>query len=55
MVKDLYENMAMLLTTIMGGQNGHIGLIMRPELYATLYQTPYAAPEYPGSTTNLPI
>jgi hypothetical protein len=49
MVKLLYGNAATLTTTMGGGQNSHIGLIMPAPLYATLSEIPYVAPPDPGA------
>jgi hypothetical protein len=48
MVQLLYGNAATLTTTLGGGRNGHIGIIMPAELYATLSATPYQGPPDPG-------
>jgi hypothetical protein len=48
MVQLLYGNAATLKTTLGGGRNGHIGIIMPAELYATLSVTPYNSPPDPG-------
>jgi hypothetical protein len=48
MVQLLYGNAATLTTTLGGGRNGHIGIIMPAELYATLSATPYHGPPDPG-------
>jgi hypothetical protein len=49
MVQLLYSNAATLTTTLGGGQNGHIGIIMPATLYATLSNTLYTAPPDPGA------
>lgn len=54
LVQILYGNAATLPTTLGGGANGHIGLIMKPTLYETLSDTPYAAPANPGPTAEVP-
>lgn len=54
LVQTLYGNAATLETTLGGGNHGHIGLIMKPQLYATLSGTPYAAPNDPGATPTIP-
>ena len=46
----LYGNAASLPTTLGGGQHGHIGIIMTPQLYTTLENTPYYSPPDPGIT-----
>ena len=46
----LYGNAASLPTTLGGGQHGHIGIIMTPQLYTTLAATPYESPPDPGIT-----
>jgi hypothetical protein len=48
MVQLLYSNAATLVTTLRGGHNGHIGIIMPAELYATLSDIPYHGPPDPG-------
>jgi hypothetical protein len=48
MVQLLYSNAATLATTLGGGRNGHNGIIMPAELYATLSDTPYHGPPDPG-------
>jgi hypothetical protein len=48
MVQLLYGNAATLTTTLGGRRNGHIGIIMPAELYATLSATPYHGPPDPG-------
>jgi hypothetical protein len=48
MVQLLYSNVATLATTLGGGRNGHIGIIMPAELYATLSDIPYHGPPNPG-------
>ena len=60
MVKFLYGNAASLPTTLGGGQNGHIGLIMTHLIFATLApNTDYTAPIDPGllppMTSNLAV
>ena len=50
MMQLLYGNAASLPTTLGGGQHGHIGIIMTPQLYTTLANTPYESPNYPGIT-----
>jgi hypothetical protein len=48
MVQLLYGNAATVTTTMGGGRNGHIGIIMPAPLYATLSDIPYVAPPNPG-------
>eukprot|EP00957_Ditylum_brightwellii_P011665 881118-Ditylum_brightwellii.AAC.1 len=43
MSKMLYANVAKVPTTLRGGNKGHIGLIMKAKLYATISTTAYAA------------
>ena len=50
MMQLLYGNAASLPTTLGGGQHGHIGIIMTPQLYTTLANTPYYSPPDPGIT-----
>ena len=54
MVQSLYGNAASVATTLGGGAHGHIGIIMRQQLYATLTATPYTAPNDPGALPNIP-
>ena len=44
----------MLHKTFSEGQHEHIGLNMRPGLYATLSQTPYTVLEDPGDSQKFP-
>ena len=46
----LYENAASLPTTLGGGQHRHISIIMTPQLYTTLANTPYESLPDPGIT-----
>ena len=48
MMQILYANAATLQSTMGGGTHGHIGLIMKPELYRTLSNIPYTIPVDPG-------
>jgi hypothetical protein len=48
MVQLLYSNAVTLATTLGGGRNGHIGIIMPAERYATLSDIPYHGPPDPG-------
>ena len=50
MMQLLYVNAASLPTTLGGGQHGNIGIIMTPQLYTTLANTPYESPPDPGIT-----
>ena len=52
MMQLLYGNSASLPTTLGGGQHGHIRIIMIPQLYTTLANTPYESPPDPGITPN---
>ena len=42
-----YANSAAILTTLRGGHNGHIGLIMDASVYANFTTTAYARPMEP--------
>ena len=44
----LYRNTATLATPFGVGAHEHVGLIMKPEIYATLSETPYLAPDDPS-------
>eukprot|EP00957_Ditylum_brightwellii_P098978 7539913-Ditylum_brightwellii.AAC.1 len=46
----LYSNAGANPTGLGGGQHGHIGLVMDPELYTTLSATVYLAPTVPNCT-----
>ena len=50
MMQLLYGKAASLPTTLGGGQHGHICIIMTPQLYITLENTPYGSPPNPGIT-----
>ena len=50
MMQLLYGNAALLPTTLGGGQHVHIGIIMTPQLYTTLANTPYESPPGLGIT-----
>ena len=50
---ELYTNAATLASTLGGGQHGHIGMVMKPALYATLSATPYVNPTKPPATPPL--
>lgn len=52
MSKMLYANAAKVPTTLGGGKKGHIGLIMKASLYATISATAYDAPTEPTMPTN---
>ena len=44
----LYANVAVIPTTLGGGQNVHIGLLMDASVYANVASTVYERPEEPG-------
>ena len=50
MMQLLYGNTTSLPTTLGGGQHGHISIIMTPQLYTTLANTPYESPTNNGIT-----
>ena len=50
MMQLLYGNSASLQTVLGGGQHGHIGITMTPQLYTTLANTPYESPPDPCIT-----
>ena len=50
---ELYTNAATLASKLGGGQHGHIGMVMKPALYATLSATPYINPPEPPETAPL--
>eukprot|EP00957_Ditylum_brightwellii_P125841 9593098-Ditylum_brightwellii.AAC.1 len=47
----LYENAAVIPSSLGGEAYGHIGLVMEPALYSTLLVTAYTAPMTPTKTT----
>ena len=52
MMQLLYGKAASLPTLLGGGKYGHIGIIMTPQLYTTLANTPYESPPDHGITPN---
>lgn len=54
LVQILYGNAATLPTKLGGGRHGHIGLIMKATLYATLSNTAWVDPPNPGPTATIP-
>ena len=44
----MYANAASVPTTLGGGSHGHIGLVMKASLYATLSPAPFLVPPAPG-------
>eukprot|EP00957_Ditylum_brightwellii_P102478 7811346-Ditylum_brightwellii.AAC.1 len=53
MSKILYANAAKVVTTLRGGNKGHISLVMKALLYATISTIPYAAPTESSMPTNV--
>eukprot|EP00957_Ditylum_brightwellii_P098728 7520417-Ditylum_brightwellii.AAC.1 len=53
MSKMLYANAAKVPTTLGGGSKGHIRLIMKASLYATISTTAYVAPTESTMPTNV--
>eukprot|EP00957_Ditylum_brightwellii_P196825 14995819-Ditylum_brightwellii.AAC.1 len=53
MSKMLYTNAVKVPTTLRGGNKGHIGLVMKSLLYATISTTTYAAPTESTMPTNV--
>eukprot|EP00957_Ditylum_brightwellii_P189413 14417215-Ditylum_brightwellii.AAC.1 len=53
MSKIFYANAAKVATMLGGGNKGHIGLVMKVSLYATISTTLYAAPTEPTMPTNV--
>ena len=45
---DLFANAAVIPTTLGGGQHGHLGLVMKDQLYQTLSGTVFIVPPDPG-------
>eukprot|EP00978_Attheya_sp_CCMP212_P003485 scaffold7201_cov51-Attheya_sp.AAC.2 len=52
--KSIYGNAATLPTTIGGGNLGHVGLFIRPGLYATISPNPFVMPPDPGPAAVIP-
>ena len=50
MIQLLYGNAASLPTTLVDGQHCHIDIVITPQLYTTLADTPYEIPPDPGIT-----
>ena len=50
MEKELKANAASVETKLGGGGNGHLGLLMSEEKYATRSATPFVIPAHPGIT-----
>ena len=48
LVQHMYANAATILSSLGGGQHGHIGLIMKAALYQTLSDTSFTALLDPG-------
>ena len=46
--EQLGENAARIPTTYGGGKYGHLGLIIKPNVYLTLAGTPFKIPNDPG-------
>eukprot|EP00957_Ditylum_brightwellii_P063076 4788404-Ditylum_brightwellii.AAC.1 len=53
MSKILYANAAKVATTLGGGNKGHISLVMKALLYATISTISYTAPTEPSMPTNV--
>ena len=51
--KQLKSNAKSVSTDLGGGAHGHLGLVLSPEEYGTVSQTPYEFPDHPGEF-NLP-
>ena len=49
----LYGNTHNLTTTLRKGNHGHIRIVTRETLYATILPTPYTVPVYPGGTAHI--
>jgi len=54
MTQDLYSNTAEVSTTLGGEKHGHIGLIMKSELYKVISTTTFQIPEDPGTIPIYP-
>ena len=50
MVKRLYGNAVSVKTPNGGGAHGHLGMLMSPQLYATILATCWTKPKDPGIT-----
>ena len=49
MKSDLFVNATVIPTTLGGGQHGHIGLVMKNQLYHILSSTAFVIPNDPDS------
>jgi hypothetical protein len=54
MIQQLYNNATSVATSLGGGRQGHIGLIMIATLCATLSDTAYVTPADPGALPTVP-
>ena len=50
----LKANAASVPTTLGGGNHGYLGLILSPATYATISQTAFIEPVYPGQHPAIP-
>eukprot|EP00957_Ditylum_brightwellii_P152094 11580381-Ditylum_brightwellii.AAC.1 len=50
-MQQLYKNAATIPSSVGRGAHGHIGLVMEPALYSSLFATAYNAPNAPTRTT----
>ena len=54
-IKDqLKANAGAVNSDLGGGEHGHLGLVLQPEEYARVSNTPYVRPEHPGEL-NIPL
>ncbi len=54
MIQELYANAASSPTSLGGGKHGHVGLVMKPELYKTIANTTFNFPTDPGPSPLYP-
>ena len=52
--EQLKANAASIPTTLGGGNNGYLGLILSPAAYTTITATQFVEPVYPGQHPNVP-
>ena len=51
---ELKQNAASVHSNLGGGRHGHLGLLLTPQLYGLISDTPYIRPDHPGPL-NIPI
>lgn len=54
MKQEIYSNAESVSTTLGGRKSGHIGLIMKTDLYRLISRTTFQIPEDPGTSPQYP-